>query len=273
MRQRELWQQEQQRILEAQQAANRQPPQGYVNQGWGNTPGTQSNVPVRQDIEEWQRQMEAQRIAASGQTEHESVLFGKKRKRDEPAAREEKPFRSRIFGRKKEESDGLTDPEVTEQQLADGTRNRRTVTDQPLKRPETRWTAPEEEAGRRKIREQKMETEPERPEPEQKEQKTENHSEINLIPEDPVPQDIIEERTGSRVRPEPGDRVPEKKPDSPWSRQVQEALDAEKAAKPKDRQLDVPAVQQVIGQEAYEEYIAEGKKSRPIGELWEECDL
>lgn len=29
----------------------------------------------------------------------------------------------------------------------------------------------------------------------------------------------------------------------------------------------------VIGQEAYEEYIAEGKKSRPIGELWEECDL
>ena len=29
----------------------------------------------------------------------------------------------------------------------------------------------------------------------------------------------------------------------------------------------------VIGQEAYEEYIAEGKKSRPIGERWEECDL
>ena len=29
----------------------------------------------------------------------------------------------------------------------------------------------------------------------------------------------------------------------------------------------------VIGQEAYEEYIAEGKKSRPIGELCEECDL
>lgn len=29
----------------------------------------------------------------------------------------------------------------------------------------------------------------------------------------------------------------------------------------------------VIGQEAYEEYIAEGKKSRPISELWEECDL
>ena len=29
----------------------------------------------------------------------------------------------------------------------------------------------------------------------------------------------------------------------------------------------------VIGQDAYEEYIAEGKKSRPIGELWEECDL
>ena len=29
----------------------------------------------------------------------------------------------------------------------------------------------------------------------------------------------------------------------------------------------------VIGQEAYKEYIAEGKKSRPIGELWEECDL
>ncbi len=28
-----------------------------------------------------------------------------------------------------------------------------------------------------------------------------------------------------------------------------------------------------IGQEAYDEYIAAGKKSRPIDELWKECDL
>jgi hypothetical protein len=28
-----------------------------------------------------------------------------------------------------------------------------------------------------------------------------------------------------------------------------------------------------IGQEAYDEYIADGKKSRPIDELWKECDL
>ena len=29
----------------------------------------------------------------------------------------------------------------------------------------------------------------------------------------------------------------------------------------------------MVGQEAYDEYIADQKKSRPIGELWEECDI
>lgn len=29
----------------------------------------------------------------------------------------------------------------------------------------------------------------------------------------------------------------------------------------------------VAGQEAYEEYLADQKKSRPISELWRECDL
>ena len=28
-----------------------------------------------------------------------------------------------------------------------------------------------------------------------------------------------------------------------------------------------------VGQEAYDEYIADQKKSRPISELWKECDL
>ena len=28
-----------------------------------------------------------------------------------------------------------------------------------------------------------------------------------------------------------------------------------------------------IGQEAYEEYVSEGKISRPIDDLWKECDL
>ena len=28
-----------------------------------------------------------------------------------------------------------------------------------------------------------------------------------------------------------------------------------------------------VGQSAYDEYVAEGKKSRPISELWQECDL
>ena len=29
----------------------------------------------------------------------------------------------------------------------------------------------------------------------------------------------------------------------------------------------------MIGQEAYDEYVADQKKSRPIGELWKECDI
>ena len=28
-----------------------------------------------------------------------------------------------------------------------------------------------------------------------------------------------------------------------------------------------------IGQEAYEEYVADQRKSRPVSELWKECDL
>ena len=29
----------------------------------------------------------------------------------------------------------------------------------------------------------------------------------------------------------------------------------------------------MIGKEAYDEYIADQKKSRPVSELWKECDL
>lgn len=29
----------------------------------------------------------------------------------------------------------------------------------------------------------------------------------------------------------------------------------------------------MVGQEAYDEYIANQKKSRPVSELWKECDL
>ena len=28
-----------------------------------------------------------------------------------------------------------------------------------------------------------------------------------------------------------------------------------------------------VGQEAFDEYVKDGKKSRPISELWKECDL
>ena len=28
-----------------------------------------------------------------------------------------------------------------------------------------------------------------------------------------------------------------------------------------------------IGQEAYDEYVAEQRESRPVGELWKECDI
>ncbi len=28
-----------------------------------------------------------------------------------------------------------------------------------------------------------------------------------------------------------------------------------------------------VGQEAYDEYVADQRKSRPIGELWKECDV
>ncbi len=29
----------------------------------------------------------------------------------------------------------------------------------------------------------------------------------------------------------------------------------------------------IVGQEAYDEYIADQRKSRPVGDLWKECDI
>ena len=29
----------------------------------------------------------------------------------------------------------------------------------------------------------------------------------------------------------------------------------------------------IIGQEAYDEYVADQRKSRPVSELWKECDI
>ena len=138
------WQQEQQRIIEQQQM-NPQPVQP-VQPG----PPQYSRNPVPADnggVSNWQEQMATGRLAAMA-TGHQSQIFGKKQENNPPASRS---FRSRIFGRgkDKEQYDGLSDGSTLEAQPAvarQGERTRRTASGAELVRPQTHWSAADEEA-------------------------------------------------------------------------------------------------------------------------------
>ena len=147
--QQQAWQQQQAYILEQQQQqqqqwqaqnARQQTPQNYSR------PATQNNPqPARQSVEQWQDQMTAQQTAAAAPGGHQSRIFGGRN-----SAQEQKPARgwkSRIFGKKEEEYDGLVGEEEQNTAPVQPRKNaRRTVNGEEITEPATRWDLETREA-------------------------------------------------------------------------------------------------------------------------------
>ncbi len=155
--QQAAWEQQQQRqIIEQQQMfqdqQNRQYPPAAQQPDMMTETGRRRKS--AQDVQEWQEQMTARRTAASdAQAQHQSWIFGKK----EPVKTERaEPSRiSRIFGKKKQEDDGLI--ESNEAAMAKAMREaaeaggRRTVNDIPAQ-PATRWNTASPAAEEAEVR-------------------------------------------------------------------------------------------------------------------------
>ncbi len=137
--QQAAWQQQQARIIEQQQAADwqRQETQKPHNQTGQHPPLSQNG-----GIPAWQEQLAAEQLTMAG-VAHQSRIFG----RNNPGKKEtqDRPFRSRIFGRnKKEPFDGLSDGPAL-QAGKEAIPQRRTATGAPIEPPVTRWASASEE--------------------------------------------------------------------------------------------------------------------------------
>ena len=150
--QQAAWQQQQAQIIEQQQYMQPAPMQNMQPQ---NMQGMMPPEAVRQQtwpapgdtgVREWQEQAAAEQFA-SGQTGHQSSIFGKKQ--NKPAG-QGSLFVSSLFGRnKKEEYDGLSDgstlsPEEAAKRLREAAKPpRRTVTGEEISQPQTHWAPPQ----------------------------------------------------------------------------------------------------------------------------------
>ena len=282
-RQRMQWDQEQRRILEQQAQLNRQP-----------QPVAAAVNASAHSVMEWQSQNTARQLANNGQAAgHQSRIFGRKPRAEDPE-RQEKPRKSWIFNRKEKEADGLTDPaEETAQQ---GT-GRRTVNDTPLRKPETKWNSTHLDRYRRPEPDNRQQPETETP-PATPEDPPENQAQAEepRRPErqpDPV-QPAAAKNRGTKAGDDAGEdealqalnqarqqmnrerrtdgdpgtgaEKPSGAGKSAWSRQVQDALEAQrqekeedtrlpweepaKSREPRQEQIRIPTAQP-IGEEAY----------------------
>ena len=145
--QQQAWQQQQAYILDQQQyqqqraAAQMQPqpaPQQVMQQPAANS---------QQSVQQWQDQLTASQTASGAPANHQSQIFAKRN--PEPAEKAGRGWKSRIFGKKEEEYDGLVggDPnpeaEVPAQPRKPG---RRTATGAEIEQPATNWNLADREA-------------------------------------------------------------------------------------------------------------------------------
>ena len=257
--QQAAWEQQQQRqIIEQQQMLRERPNQAYpqpVQSQVGQMADTGRRRRSAQDVQIWQEQMTARQTAASeAQARHQSSIFGKK---DLPKQEKvERPaWGSRIFGRKKQENDGLVESnsaamEKAMREAAEANA-RRTVNDMPITEPATHWSTasaiPEEPKPARPARDRNEgRTFPEdrsaymRPQPE--------------AADEPAPARKVGQRTGRQrpVRPELPDEEPMTAagnempvhPDDVRSRRIRQGGETTGRVQP-------PAVQQTIGAEEF----------------------
>ena len=275
------WQQQQARIIEQQQQQPwpqqnpQQPwPQQNPRQPWPQQPAYGPDG--SNGVADWQDQVTAQQTAAdAANTGHQSRIFGKQHSGKETRA-EKGSWKSRIFGKKEEEYDGLVDqpdPASVRQQVEKAAEaGRRTATGMKITRPETRWKPEEEPAEETPVQKrpgkrpaaaaasaQNMDAyrRPAAKEP--------------VRDEEPVRRDEPARTEEPARKPEPARREeparneePARRPKSAWQEQVSRK-EEEIQAKP------VPAVQQTIGEAAYKPPVklpAKVRDTEPEEEFW-----
>ncbi len=129
-----------------QQAAPQNVPQPVPQ----NQPVVPQNMPpAQQSVAQWQEQMTAQQTAAGAPADHRSRIFTNRN--PESAAKTGKNWKSRIFGKKEEEYDGLVGGEEAVSEPAETPQpprktGRRTATGAEIEIPETQWNLPDKEA-------------------------------------------------------------------------------------------------------------------------------
>ena len=141
-------QQQQARIIEQQQMQAQTGAQ--TGMAAGGQPAAQmpaqqgTYAPYDNGVSAWQEHMATGQLAAVSEG-HQSKIFGRKAEGGEAAG---KSFASRIFGKKKEQYDGLSDGSTLaprEETPHAGSRSRRTATGAELQKPDTRWATAAEE--------------------------------------------------------------------------------------------------------------------------------
>ena len=237
--QQAAWQEQQARILQQQQQYM-QP--GVPQQTQQSIP--QQGVPPRRDdggVSGWQDIAATGKLVSTG-GDHQSRIFG--RKKEEKTGASENTFRSRIFGiGKREEYDGLSDGSTLKKQEkateeAGERRTRRTATGAELTQPQTHWVPADSEepitettSGRRKPA---SETQPVQPE---------------SLPVRTENQPVWPDTPPARPEPAPQKKQPAAVNETPvadYRKPAEEKTEKKTPAKPV-----IPAVQQVIGEEAY----------------------
>ena len=130
--QQQAWQQQQARILEQQQAAwqqQNQQPQQPVQQ-----PAQQQ---AQYSVEQWQQQQALQQTAAAVPAGHKSRIFTGRNNAQE--VRPGRNWKSRIFGKKEDEYDGLVGEDVPQTAEEPAAPARYTAVGTPIGKPETHW--------------------------------------------------------------------------------------------------------------------------------------
>ena len=239
-------QQQAQIIQQQQQQAymnqpNMQPPYPQPDPAWQAQAASWPN-PADNSVREWQEQTATSQLAATS-AGRQSQIFN--RKKEEKPVRGDKSFVSRLFGRKQEEYDGLSDGPAPaantgrREEGSAGRTNRRTVTGEPITGPDTHWTPavqPEEPPVRNpesriQARQTAMELPTEKPKP----------AETPATPAAPVQEKPVRDDSSYRRPAKEKTEVPAEKPPEEPKPQVPVPVVqsiGEKAYKPK---LNVPA--------------------------------
>ena len=262
--QAQAWQQQQQYILEQQQQQQMQYRQQQQqaaqqqaqpqNMGWP----AQSQA-QRQSVEQWQEQMTANQTAATAPPDHRSRIFTPRPQQQD--AKAGRSWKSRIFGKKEDEYDGLVgeEPAAPAVRQPQKTNERRTATGAKIGAPGTQWNLPDEAAEEEWKQRTAQPAKPAQPQPQPAQEAPVQpvHTAQPVKPVKPVQQrmpiDEAEEEPAPKIpatvnpdaykRPSTEERKPAAEPDR--------RRRSDRAAVETQERPVVPVVQQTISKETY----------------------